>query len=218
MERMKTIKEQVYEKLKSDVLNGIYKPGERIQELVIAKKLNVSRSPVREALKELIGEGLLVSVPNKSITVKKLSAKEIKDIFDFRNITEKYAIEKTIENIDERIIKKLESIKSEFIKLYQDNDLHRYCKVDSEFHNYLIKSSGNILLHQVVGNVMALIEQFRVISLSSNRRFEESIDEHVTIIDNILKKNKEAACTICSRHLDLAKEEIISYLNSKKIS
>ncbi len=216
MERMKTIKEQVYEKLKSDILNGTYKPGERIQELKIAKKLNVSRSPVREAIKELIGEGLLVSVPNKSITVKKLSVKEIKDIFDFRNITEKYAIEKTIDNLDDRIIKRLESIKSDFKKLYEDDDLHRYCKVDSEFHNYLIKSSGNALLHQVVSNVMALIEQFRVISLSSNQRFEESIDEHVTIIDSILKKDKKNACSVCIRHLDLAKDEIISYLNNKK--
>ena len=215
MEKIRTIKEQVYEILKKNILDGIYKPGERIQELKVAKKLNVSRSPVREAIKELIGEGLLVSVPNKSITVKKLSAREINDIFDFRNITEKYAIEKTVKNIDKRITGKLNSIKNDFQELYNDNDLHKYCKVDSEFHNFLIESSGNTLLYQVVCNVMALIEQFRVISLSSQQRFEESLDEHVSIIDYILNKDEKSAWEVCQKHLDLARDEIITYLKNK---
>ncbi len=216
IERIKTIKEQVYEILKNDILKGIYQPGERLQELVIAKKLNVSRSPVREALKELIGEGLLVSIPNKSITVKELSEKEIIDIFDFRYITEKYSIEKTIENIDEKIITKLLKMKTDLITHYKRNNLHEYCKTDSEFHRFLIKSSGNLVLSDVVGNVMAMIEQFRVISLSSSRRFEESLDEHVKMIDFIINRDSETAWEHCRRHLDCARNEIIEYLRNKK--
>jgi DNA-binding GntR family transcriptional regulator len=82
--RIKNLKEQVYEILKSNILTGVYKPGEKIHELDLANELNVSRSPIREALKQLIGEGLLESIPHKSITVKKFSEKEILDIFEFR--------------------------------------------------------------------------------------------------------------------------------------
>ena len=215
MERMKTIKEQVYEVLKKEILEGTHKPGERIQELQVAERLNVSRSPVREAIKELIGEGLLVYIPNKSITVKKLNIKEINEIFDFRNITENYAIRKTVENIDDKIEEKLNRMKTDLIRLHDDKDLHKYCRVDSEFHRFLIESSGNELLYRVVGNAMALIEQFRVISLRSSQRFEESVAEHVAIIDAILKKDIKTACQICSSHLDLARNEIITYLETK---
>lgn len=215
MERMKTIKEQVYEVLKREILDGSYKPGERIQELQVAKRLNVSRSPVREAIKELIGEGLLEYVPNKSITVKKLSITEINEIFDFRNITERYAIEKTVINLDREIEERLGRMKSDLMRLHHDKDIHLYCRVDSEFHSFLIESSGNRLLYKVVSNVMALIEQFRIISLRSPQRFEDSVGEHVSIIDFILNKDAEAACRVCSNHLDLARNEIISYLKTK---
>ena len=89
-----TIKDQVYEVIKENILNEHFKPGQRIQELEIAKQLQVSRSPVRSAINELIGEGLLESIPNKSVRVRKLSQKEIVDTFEFRLIIEKYAVKK----------------------------------------------------------------------------------------------------------------------------
>lgn len=215
MARMKTIKEQVYEVLKKEILEGRFEPGERIQELQIAQNLNVSRSPVREAIKELTGEGLLVSIPNKSITVKKISIKEVHEIFDFRNITEKYAIEKTVENLDTKIEKKLYAIKTGLKKNYDAGNLREYSKIDSQLHLFLIEASGNGLLVNVVGNVMALIEQFRIISLRSPQRFEKSLDEHNCIIDYILKKDIDSAYRICNRHLKLARNEIVSYLSDK---
>jgi DNA-binding GntR family transcriptional regulator len=216
MDKMKTIKEQVYEVVKKEILDGKYKPGERIHELQIAKRLEVSRSPVREAIKELIGEGLLVSVPNKSITVKKLSVKEINEIFEFRNITEKYAIEKTIGNLDGRIERKLNTIKRDLKKNYDAGNLRQYCGIDSELHRFLIEASGNELLVKVVGNAMALIEQFRIISLSSQQRLKESVDEHIAMIDHILKKDADAAWRTCSSHLELARQAIVSYLSREK--
>ena len=216
MERMKTIKEQVYEVLKQEILDGRHEPGKRIQEVQIAKRLKVSRSPVREAIKELIGEGLLVSVPNKSITVKKVSIKEINEIFDFRNITEKYSIEKTVSHFDRRIEKQLKSFREELARYHGQNDLNKYCKVDSALHRFIVESSQNQLLIKVVGNAMALIEQFRIISLTSSQRFDESLVEHFSIIDFILACDSQSACDICSRHLDLARQKIVAYLTQDK--
>ena len=90
--KLATIKEQVYEIIKDKILSGELKSGDWLQESKLAESLNVSRSPVREALKELVGEGLLENIPNKGVFVKTLSIKDIYNIFEFREVMEKYAI------------------------------------------------------------------------------------------------------------------------------
>ena len=213
--RIKNLKEQVYEILKSNILTGVYKPGERLHELEIAGELNVSRSPVREALKQLIGEGLLESIPHKSITVKKFSEKEIIDIFEFRSITEKYSIEKTIENLNDEIRETLERFKNELIEKNKAGDLIDYIQTDSELHQYIIKSSGNTVLYNAVINILTLMGPFREISLGSTKRFSESLDEHLGIIDGILDRDFKKAWGWCESHLQKASEEVLIYLSSK---
>lgn len=207
-----TIKEQVYNVIKDNILNGYFKPGEKLQEKRIAEDLNVSRSPVREAIKELIGEGLLESIPNKSIYVKKLSNKDIIDIFEFRSMIEKYAIDKTILNLTEEKIKRLDELLEELEESYKANDFHEYCQVDVSIHNEIILMSENMVVYNAIKNIFSLMQPFRIISLHSPKRFDESFFEHKEILEGIKEKNFERAWNANSTHLKLAKEEIIEYL------
>lgn len=214
---MATIYDQIYDVLKTNIINGSLQPGQRIQELEIAKELNVSRSPVRSAINKLIGEGLLVSTPNKHVWVRKFTKKDIIDAYEFRLIIEKYAIEKTVQLLDEDITKKLLNFKKLLLANNQIENIKEYIKVDAQFHEYLIETSGNRVIAESLQKVSMLINPFRIFSLSSNKRFTESVDEHVGMIDSILQKNSEKAITICQTHLSLAKEEIITHLKDQDI-
>ena len=90
--RITTIKQQVYEILRDDICSGVYAPGQQIQETELSKKLEISRSPIREALRQLVSEGLAVEYPNRGVFVKTYTPKDIEDVFDLRILLESYAI------------------------------------------------------------------------------------------------------------------------------
>lgn len=209
---MTTIYDQVYEVVKENILSGVFEPGQRIQELVIAKELNVSRSPVRSAINKLIGEGLLVSTPNKHVWVRNYSKKDIIDAYEFRLIIEKYAIEKTVSLLNEEIRATLLEFKRLFLLNNKSEHMREYIQADTNFHAYLVATSGNTVIIESLQKVSVLINPFRIFSLSSKNRFTESIDEHIALIDNILAGDSEKATSYCEKHLTLAKEEIINHL------
>jgi len=211
-----TIKDQVYSVIKENILNEHFKPGQRLQELQIAKDLNVSRSPVRSAINELIGEGLLESIPNKSVMVRRLSEKDIVDAYEFRLVVEGFAVQRTIELMDDAIAARLRAFRDEFTSHDDYSAIQEYIKVDTAFHEFLVSTAGNSILIDSLDKVAMLINPFRVFSLSSQQRFLDSIEEHTGLIDSILDRDAARAGSICTLHLRLAKEEIIKHLRSAK--
>jgi len=209
-----TIKEQVYQVIKESILNEQLKPGDRIQEVQIAKDLNVSRSPVRSAINELIGEGLLESIPNKSVKVRRLSEKEILDTYEFRVMLERYAIEKVVARLNPEIDRTLAEFSRQFMECCTYDQLLRYVEVDTKFHTFLVEAAGNDMVFETLHRISVLVTPFRVISLKSKERFQASIDEHTGIIDAIRAKDAHLAVQRCESHLTLAKNEIVAYLRN----
>ncbi|MEL7606323.1 GntR family transcriptional regulator [Sedimentibacter saalensis] len=216
--KLPTIKEQVYKIIKDKIIAGEIKPGEWLQESKLAKILNVSRSPVREALKELVGEGLLENIPNKGVFVKILSKKDIYNIFEFREVMEKFAIEKSVEVATEEDFEMLDKIYAKLKKKYDKNDVKEYCKLDAELHNMLFTISRNEIISNMVNNVNPLLQPFRTISLSRDGRFKESLEEHRGLVEGIKERNFEKAWKYNNIHLKLARDVIIEYLDSLNIS
>jgi DNA-binding GntR family transcriptional regulator len=105
-----TILEQVYNRIKDDILSGVYGPGYHLQEKELAEKLGVSRSSVREALKQLSVEGLTDHLPHKGVIVKSLNEVEINEIFEIRAVLERAALERAIERITEAEINEINMI------------------------------------------------------------------------------------------------------------
>ena len=213
-----TIKDQVYEVLKENIISGALKPGERIQEVQLAEQLNVSRSPVRNAINKLIGEGLLESIPNKCVCVRKFTDRDINESYEFRLIIEKYAVEKISERMDDEIRDKLTQFRKEFVATGDIEKMQDYLLVDAAFHEYLVAVSGNKVIKEALDKVSMMISPFRILALSRPKRFYDSIDEHVNIIDALLKVDKDAAVVSCETHLTLAKEEILVNLAKPPLS
>ncbi|MCD8153848.1 MAG: GntR family transcriptional regulator [Clostridiales bacterium] len=212
-----TIRAQIYELLKEAICNGEYKPGQWLQEKELAEQFSVSRSPVREALHQLVSDGLLVEVPNKGVFVREFTPKDIDEIIELRILLENYAIDRLSSNLTEEASEKLTECLDMLNRDYERNDLSAYIEVDTDLHDLIIKLSGNDFLQIIYERVHILIRQFRIYSLREKPRFDESIIEHNDIVHSILEHQPEKAKEANYTHLRLARNEIIRQLEKKNL-
>lgn len=208
-----TIKETIYNTLIQEISHGVYKPGQQMNEVEITSRFKCSRSPVREALRHMVSEGILVEYPNRGVFVRSYTAKDIEDIFDLRILLESYAITNCKKSINDELIAELLQLKSKIVK-YMDMQTatDEYIEEDTILHNTIVKCCGNNLVIDTYKRIQYMIQQFRIYSLFSNARYINSIQEHVQIIENIISGNYEEANQINVRHLTLAKNAISHYL------
>lgn len=211
-----TIKDQAYEIIKEAILNGDYKPGDWLQEPNLANQLNISRSPVREALRRLEGDGLVINVPNKGVFVKEMTEKEILDIFEIRLIFEGVGIKNSRETLTAEICQEFEEIKENLYSTFSKKSLKEYIKFDTLLHEKIMYLSGNHLIINITPKIYVATQPFRTISLLDGKRWYDSINEHSGIIDNIIEGRIEEAWRINKSHLELAKEQVILYFEKNK--
>ena len=210
-----TIRGQVYELLKEGICAGEYQPGQWLQEGELAEQFSVSRSPVREALRRLAADGLVVEVPNKGVFVREFTPKDIEEIFDLRVMMESYAIDKITEHLTEEMASQLYGCLEELKSAWNLRNLPAYIEADTQLHDLIIAFSGNSFLVIAYERVHIMIQQFRSFSLLGQKRFDESMEEHQSIVDNIVQRRPEEAKRINSQHLRLAMEQIKKYLSEK---
>jgi len=211
-----TMKHQIYQILKKEICDGYYLPGQWLQEKELAEKMNVSRSPVREALKQLVDEGLAIEYPNKGVFVKEFSSKDIEEIYDVRIMLESYAIKNSVKVITSINIKELMDILQNLAECYEKNDITKYIQYDTQLHEYIVKLGGNSLVSDIYRRIYSQVQQFRIYSLTTKKRFDDSIIEHRTIVENLIASNWKEADRINKVHLTLAREEIIEHLESTR--
>lgn len=214
---LNTISGQAYEIIKKDICEGTYPPGYWLQENELATRLSISRSPVREALRHLVADQLVVEVPNKGVFVRALSRRDIEEIFDVRVLLETYALDHIYENLTdsrrENLLDVLESLK----KSYAANDLDAYKNCDMQLHDMIIHQANNILVESICKQISFLICRFRSYSLKDNKRFTESVLEHEQIVRHILSGQIEEAKSINCRHLKLARDNILVHIDNSQI-
>jgi DNA-binding GntR family transcriptional regulator len=145
-----TMSEKIKNYLIDCIINKkIYKPGDKIVETLIAKELNVSQAPVREAIKDLKIMGFIVSIPYKGSYVKEVSEQELKDVYSVREVLEELAIKQGFKNYDDKIIIKLQTIIEQMIKAAQERNFIRQHEMDWEFHRTIISMSQNIFIEKI---------------------------------------------------------------------
>ncbi|MCD8351504.1 MAG: GntR family transcriptional regulator [Planctomycetaceae bacterium] len=209
-----TIKEQVYRILKHEISTGQLIQGQWLQEKELAKRLDVSRSPIREALLMLAADGLVVEYPNKGVFVRTFSEHDIEEIYDMRVMMESYAILNCQANLSDEDREELRLYREKFVTMHAADDLDSYIEVDNALHYLFIRLSGNSLLVQSYLKLNAIVQQFRMYSLITKQRFDESVDEHTGVIDGILSGALQKAIDTNHKHLLLAKDKIIDYLRN----
>ena len=211
-----TIKDQVYQILKQKICERFYKPGQWLQEKELAAYLSVSRSPVREALRLLSNDGLVVEIPNKGVFVREFTPKDIMDIFDMRNIMESYAIRHSQINLTEDAVRDLKETVEELIEAHKQDDLKLYVEIDTDLHMQVIELGGNSIICSTYERLRSMLQPFRIYSLLERNRFNASVEEHSEMVKYILDGEPEKAVAVNSSHLKLAQNAVLDYMAEKQ--
>lgn len=214
------VREWAYSRLKSEVLSGHFKPGERLTEEYLAKTLGVSRTPVREALHRLSSEGLIQPLESRGFCVARDSREEIEDLFDIRAALEGYAIRLICDCITEETLEQL----SEFIRKAQDalerKKLDEIFKYNTQFHDALHNViAGKSRFHSLIADTRKYVLRYRKGSLYYLDRAKRTIDGHRKILLAISLKDPDLCERVIRQHIREAKEDALhKFLEETKTS
>ena len=207
----KSIRGQVFDKIRSDILNGKYKRGEELVESSIGKELGISRTPVREAIRQLELEGLVQLVPNKGAFVTGISEKDVRDIYLIRARLEGLAARMAAKNITPELLDAMEE--TVVLSEYHAKKEHyeQVCEMDSKFHKLLYKASGSRILEHTLTDFHQYVQRVRMASIMKKRRMEKSNDEHDAILTAIREHDEEKAELVATRHISNTVENLKNY-------
>jgi len=199
-----SLRGKVFQKLREDILSGKYKDGDELREISIGEELGVSRTPVREALRQLELEGLVEIIPNKGAYVTGITPKDVMDIYKIRSKLEGLCARWATENITNEQIEELEEILflSEFHsrKATQGNTQH-VSELDGKFHKIMYEASNSRILDHVLTDFHKYVQMARSLSVRKKDRAEKSIAEHRAILEAIKNKDKDLAERLANEHI-----------------
>lgn len=198
-----TLANEVSDIIHASIINGLFEAGERLTESKLAKQLKTSRAPVREALRNLEKEGLLVYFPHRGYFVREVDLNDIEEIFELRDALEELAIYLLISRTDDKGIRSLEDIVSKMENLELKDEVIQATELDTRFHEQICRSSGNKYLLNVWESMRA---QIRIAVLACNSSFpvyDGFVEGHRAVLEAIKTKDVGAAKAAIRNHIQV---------------
>ncbi|MBC2576695.1 GntR family transcriptional regulator [Peptostreptococcus canis] len=212
LDSYKPLRDVVFENIRGAIMDGTLKPGERLMEIQLAELLGVSRTPIREAIRKLELEGLVVMLPRKGAYVANISKKDLIDILEVRIGLEGMAAFYAAERISDEGVKKLEKISEELKEYVCKNDVKNMLIKDEEFHNCIFEFTGNSRLKSMMLSVWETVYRFRLKYMSDYSSAVNIVDEHKKIIDALKKGKADLAEKLAKEHIEKAEQFMIEKL------
>ena len=206
------LRDVVFQTLRQAILKGELQPGERLMEIKLAESLGVSRTPIREAIRKLELEGLVVMIPRKGAAVANITEKDTKDVLEVRRTLEMFAVEVACERITPEQLVQLKEAAKAFEASKGSMDLSRIAETDMYFHEIIYEATQNDRLVQMLNNLRENMYRYRIEYLKDPNYYDSLVKEHQQILDAIEKKDKSRA-GICMRdHIDNQQLAVLSKL------
>lgn len=193
IERHQTLRERILETIRDAIMSGALKPGEKVAEPELAERFGISRTPIREAFRQLESEGYLTVIPRKGAVVVSFSQKDVEEFYAIKSILEGYAARRACENMTDRDIEKLRGVNEKLRTLAREGDVKHFFKVHNDFHDLFIRAANNEKLNELINNLMQKFQRLRIASLSLPGRMQISVEEHDKIIDAFAGRNGDEA-------------------------
>lgn len=193
--------QRVFHRIREDILAGKYKKNEELKEKTIGEELGVSRTPVREALRQLELEGLVTIIPNKGASVVGFSVEDIQDIYEIRSVLEGLCARRAAARITEEQIEEMEEI------LYltdfhgQKGHTEQMVELDSRFHELLYEACASKVMEHALRDYHHYLERVRKVTLTSEKRSMESNEEHKQILEALKEHDSKKAEEYANRHI-----------------
>ncbi|MBR1815390.1 MAG: GntR family transcriptional regulator [Lachnospiraceae bacterium] len=195
------LREVVFNTLRKAIIEGEFQPGERLMEVTLANKLGVSRTPVREAIRMLELEGLVVMVPRRGAEVAKITVKDLKDALEVRLALETLSVRLACERIDDEGKEELKTSCIKFREAINSKLVPAIVQGDEAFHNVIYKATKNDKLINITQNLREQVYRYRVEYVKDFSYHDNLIREHDLITMAILKGDTETAVKIMNEHI-----------------
>lgn len=208
----KSVRERIYEHIRDEITYCRLNPGERLTESALAATFRASRSPIREALRQLESEGLLSFEPNKGFTVSKLSVKQVDEIYSIRWLLESYATKLTVENITSEQVEFLQEVNEKCRIAAQKMDLPDWLQQNSLFHTFFYDHCGNDNLRMILQTLQRRIHRYKYIIVSVPGHFQTYLDQHEGILEACRKRDGEQGEHYMKLHIQTIRDVLIAHL------
>ena len=206
------LRDVVFNTLRQAILKGELKPGERLMEIQLAQRLGVSRTPVREAIRKLELEGLVVMVPRKGAEVAKITVKDLEDVLEVRAALEELAAKMACEHITDEQLQELKRAAADFKKVLDTDDLTACVQADIKFHEIIYNATDNARLLQILNNLREQMYRYRMEYLKDKSMHKTLLEEHDAIRRALKKRDKDKVAQAICVHIENQKKSIIDSL------
>lgn len=204
-----SLRGRVFHKLREDILSGKYEDYEELKEVAIGEEMGVSRTPVREAFRQLELEGLIQIIPNKGAYVTGITEKDVKDIYMIRSLLEGLCARWATEHITAEQLEEMEEnvYLAEFHA--KKGHLEQLAELDNRFHDILYEACNSKILEHQLKDFHQYVLRVRKKTLSSAKRGPKSNEEHGKILEAIRSGNAELAEKLANMHMINAYENMV---------
>ena len=215
VDNLTLVREHALDKLRNAISRGLYPPGHRLVERELCEALGVSRTSVREALRQLQAENLIEVGKRRNITVSVISAKDAEDIYLLREMLETLAVRRFVANADEHAIKKLQRIHQDLRKIIHKGDVRELAIMAGEFYETILNGAGKVIA-DMARQLLTRVTYLRMRSMAEPGRLEDGIHEWDRLMAAIEAGDADAAAQAMGEHLGNARRAVVAKLQDEE--
>ena len=204
------LRDVVFNTLRQAIITGEFAPGERLMEISLANRLGVSRTPVREAIRKLELEGLVIMIPRKGAQVARITEKNLRDVIEIRTVLEEFAAVLACELIDQAVLHDLRQAHEDFIRSVENGDILDIVDKDETFHDTIFRATNNDRLISIINNLREQFYRYRMEYVKDIRQRSNLVEEHRELLDAISSRDSIKAKELMKTHLLNQQQEVIN--------
>lgn len=208
------VRDHALDKLRTAIATGLYKPGTRLVERELCEALGVSRTSVREAMRQLQSEGLIETGARRAIIVAVLSADDAFDIYALREMVETTAIRRLVEHDDQKAVKRLQAAYKAIAKYAGKGDLPALSEMAGTFYEEILDGAGSKVVRETGRQLLKRVSYLRLASMAEPKRVENGLAEWGAIVDAVTERDADAAVEALRRHIRNSREAVVARLRA----
>ncbi|MDR2043367.1 MAG: GntR family transcriptional regulator [Clostridium sp.] len=216
MDEFLPLRDVVFNTLRQAILTGELKPGERLLEIHLANRLGVSRTPIREAIRKLELEGLVIMIPRRGAEVAQITEKSLKDVMEVRRAMDALSVELACDRITPQELTDLCKACEHFEQAVKTKEVKRIAQSDVALHNIIVRAADNQRLTQLVHHLAEQMYRYRFEYIKDFHQHQRLIDEHRIIYESLVKKEKDTAAKAARTHIDNQENAILEQIRLER--
>lgn len=209
-----TLNQKVYQQLRRKLLRGDLAPDSQLDERQLAEELGVSRTPLREAISQLVKEGIVEHRPYRGNFVRTFTAKQVNDLYEVRKALESLAMRLAIRKLSQEHLEEIRTILDQVQEALDRGDIAAYTEADRRFHQAILQITGNETLIESLNRLAAQIQMVRILANRDPEVVERTAQERPRILAALEARDADTAARLMEEHIDGVRRSIVAQLEA----